>query len=43
MPLAWNNLGDLRYQYNLVTFKISMNDFLNLPSPAEVSFLWFAA
>jgi hypothetical protein len=37
MPSAWNNLGDLRYQYNKVTFKISLNDFLHLPSTAEES------
>ena len=31
MASAWNNLGDLRYQYNRVTFQISLKDYLLSP------------
>ena len=32
MAAAWNNLGDLRFQYNRVTFRFGLNDFLHTPS-----------
>jgi hypothetical protein len=35
LPLAWNNLGDLRYQYNAFTFKVALHDFLKENQPAE--------
>jgi hypothetical protein len=35
LPLAWNNLGDLRYQYNAFTFKVALHDFLKDNQPAE--------
>jgi hypothetical protein len=31
MANAWNNLGDLRFQYNKTTFKYSLLDYLHLP------------
>ncbi len=35
MAAAWNNLGDLRFQYNKTTFKFSLLDFLHTPNHDE--------